>query len=117
MYISATMVSIEGAQAMAEHNELPAGMLRDRQVLVDSTESFLQAARSSKTSDVTTQLVRANMLEEKLEFLVRVVDQWTTAGGIGCSQSGDEQLRWDGLWVKDHAKKVDWITVGRFGGD
>ncbi|PSK60803.1 hypothetical protein B9Z65_953 [Elsinoe australis] len=115
MYISATMVSIEGAQAMAEHNELPAGMLRDRQVLVDSTESFLQAARSSKTSDVTTQLVRANMLEEKLEFLVRVVDQWTTAGGIGCSQSGDEQLRWDGLWVKDHAKKVDWITVGRFG--
>ncbi|KAF2151122.1 kinase-like protein [Myriangium duriaei CBS 260.36] len=117
LYISATLVSEQGAAAMSAQNELPAELLRDRQVLAHSTESFLQAARSSSASNATARLVRANMLEEKLLFVVQVLDQWTQAGGVGCSKEGDARLRWDGLWVKDHAKKVDWITVGRYGGD
>ncbi|GAM82152.1 hypothetical protein ANO11243_001310 [Dothideomycetidae sp. 11243] len=117
LYISATLVSEEGAAAMLTQHELPTELLRDRQVLQLSTESFLQACRTSSTSNATARVVKANMLEEKLMFVVQVLEQWTRAGGVGCSKEGDERLLWNGLWVKDHAKKVDWITVGRHGGD
>jgi len=102
---------------MAETHELPARLLRDREVLNQSVETLLTASRSSSGSSALTEIVRANMFEEKLEFLLRIVDQWIDGGGLGCSGNTHEQLQWDGLWVKDHAKKVDWVTVGRYGGD
>jgi len=57
------------------------------------------------------------MFRQKLEFLLQVVNQWIAGGGLGCMLPGEEQLQWTGSWVKDHAKKIDWITVGRHGGD
>ena len=117
LHVSATLVPAEGAAIMAANHELPARLLRDREVLSESLETLLAAARARSGSSTLADTVRANMLPEKLEFLLRVLNQWICGGGLGCSRPEEEQLQWDGLWVKDHARKVDWVTVGRLGGD
>lgn len=103
---------------MAANNELPAKLLRDRVILDQPLESLLYGCQLEGESEPFADVVRANMFEQKLEFLLMVLDQWLEGGGLGRSLSGSsEPLQWDGLWVKDHAKKVDWVTVGRYGGD
>lgn len=109
------MVPAEGAAYMEADHELPARILRDREVVNQSVETLLNAARSSKST--LSEIAKANMFEDKLRFLLEVLNQWIGGGGLGCSRPSDEQLQWNGLWVKDHSKKVDWITVGRRGGD
>lgn len=109
------MVPAEGAAHMEADHELPARLLRDREVINQPVETLLSAARSGKST--LSEISKANMFEEKLQFLLQIVNQWIGGGGLGCAQPSDEQLHWTGLWVKDHSKKVDWITVGRRGGD
>ncbi|KAF4555702.1 Serine/threonine-protein kinase plo1-like protein [Elsinoe fawcettii] len=114
LHISATMVAAEGVKHVQEFNELPAAMLREREIRIDTTEAFVRAAKSQSNDDPLTELVQANQLQRKLEFLLEIVTGWTNGGGLGL---GDEKLQWTGPWVSDHAKKMDWVTVGRFGGD
>ena len=67
------------------------------------------------------RIVKANALAEKLTFVLNTVDQWIRNGGIGQLDEDDggkgERLYWEGLMVKDGARKMDRITVGRCGGD
>lgn len=62
-------------------------------------------------------------MTEKLNFVLEVVKQWITNGGLGRLSDdedgkGGEKLYWEGLMVKEGgARKVDRVTVGRFGGD
>ena len=69
------------------------------------------------------RVVKANAVAEKLEFVLRVVEQWTRNAGLG-KLDDDEgtnvlegELRWEGLMVGEAARKVDRVTVGRLGGD
>ena len=64
-------------------------------------------------------------MQEKLDFVLQVVEQWERNEGLG-RLDGDqdgyrmaegEKLEWMGLAVRDGAKKVDRVTVGRYGGD
>ena len=69
--------------------------------------------------------MKANAVAEKLKFVLDVVSQWIDNGGMGrVDEDGDclgegrgEKLYWEGLMVKDGARKFDRITVGRYGGD
>jgi hypothetical protein len=68
--------------------------------------------------------VKANAVAEKLKFVRDIVGQWISNGGIGrldgdedCRGEKGEKLYWEGLMVKDGARKVDRVTVGRYGGD
>lgn len=101
-------------------HELPARLLRDRETMNAPIDTLLEAAARPDTDDNRLgEMVRANMFRQKLEFLLQIVQQWIAGGGLGCS-TGDpstDQMQWTGLWAKDHAKKVDWVTVGRYGGD
>lgn len=101
---------------MAANNELPARLLRDREILSQSVHKLLHGSQAGSEDDFA-DIVRANMFEQKLEFLLQVLDQWLEGRGLGCAGPGSERLQWNGLWAKDHAKKVDWVTVGRSGGD
>lgn len=58
-------------------------------------------------------------MAEKLKFVLEVVSQWIGNGGLGKldEDNGSEKLYWEGLCVKDGARKVDRVTVGRYGGD
>lgn len=115
--VSATLVSVEGANVMATGKELPASLFKDRRILSYSTEQFLQAANSDPSTSELASIVSANMFQDKVEFLIRIVSQWIDGGGLGCSREGEPKLEWEGLSVKDHAKKLAWTTVGRRGGD
>lgn len=112
-YVSATLVPEEGVTAIRDSHEIPNTYLRDRRVMMHSTDTFLKFSRSSSTSDANVRLFKANMLAEKLEFLSQVVDQWIEAGGVGYSSPSAAHLTWDQQWVTSLAKS-DWATVGRW---
>lgn len=68
------------------------------------------------------RLVKANQLQQKLEFVLNVVSQWVGNSGLGRLDEDEtecgEKLYWEGLSVKDgNVRKVERVTVGRFGGD
>ena len=117
-HISATCISPEAAAYLASHSDLLPHHVSSREVLADSVVSLLH-----ESGRVRMRIVKANALAEKLEFIEKVVGQWIAEGGIGrlCDDYGDgghgEKLYWEGLCVKDGAKKVDRVTVGRSGGD
>ena len=62
-------------------------------------------------------MVEANMVEEKMQLLLQILDQWISGGGLGRTGVEEERLQWQGSWVNEHARKIDWVTVGRLGGD
>jgi len=99
---------------LSEHKELPFKFIKTRNVLAGSLESLLYG----RNADVKSVLIaEANLLREKLRYVVDVVSEWMKAGGLGCAPENKVQrLQWDGPQLED-GKKEEWITVGRFGGD
>jgi hypothetical protein len=69
------------------------------------------------------RVVKANALAEKLGFVLQVVENWVRNRGLGRLDEDEDvesegKLYWEGLMVKDGgARKMDRVTVGRFGGD
>ncbi len=61
-------------------------------------------------------IIEANHLDDKLKFIIRLMDQWVAAGGLGCLLSDAQNLQWEGPQLSG-GKKLEWVTVGRFGGD
>ncbi|KAJ9624937.1 Cell cycle serine/threonine-protein kinase cdc5/MSD2 [Taxawa tesnikishii (nom. ined.)] len=117
LHASATLVSVEGVATIAANNDLPMKMLRDREILTFPVHTLLYGSRSSAAQASFGEVVRANMFEEKLQFLQQILEQWLGGGGVGCQGDVEHRLQWNGLWVNEHARKIDWITVGRYGGD
>ena len=67
-------------------------------------------------------MVKANDVVRKLEFVNDVVGQWLVNGGLGrldadADLGSGEKLYWEGAMVRDQARKVERVTVGRCGGD
>lgn len=114
--VSATMIPVEGFAAIEQQNELPVRLLRERETLFRPVHALLYGSQSGRGQKAFAEIVNANLMEEKLAFLLSVVNQWIEGRGLGCAGS-DEKLQWHGPWVKEHARKIDWITVGRRGGD
>ena len=93
--------------------------MSSREVFSDTITSLLHEG-----GRVRARTVKANAISEKLSFVLDVVGQWISNGGLGrLAEDGDsqglrgEKLYWEGLMVKDGARKMDRITVGRYGGD
>jgi len=63
------------------------------------------------------EAIRTNEVQEKLEWIRAVVGCWVREGGLG--RTGEERLGWCGLQERreDRKIKLQWITVGRPGGD
>ena len=117
-HISATCISPEAAAYLASHSDLLPHHVSSREVHADSIASLLH-----ESGRVRARVMKANTLAEKLQFIEAVAAQWIAEGGVGrlCDDEngsgGGEKLYWEGLCVKDGAKKVDRVTVGRCGGD
>jgi len=64
-----------------------------------------------------SEIVRTNEFVEKLSWIRAVVGCWIREGGVGWM--GEEKLGWSGLQEtrEDRKAKVQWFTIGRFGGD
>ncbi|KAH0236429.1 Pkinase-domain-containing protein, partial [Aureobasidium melanogenum] len=118
LHTSATLVPVEGVRAIEEKHDLPTKLLRDRQTLVHSIHALLYGSQpGGRGRKLFADMVQANMVEEKLYLLLQILDQWISGGGLGCTGVGEERLQWQGSWVNEHARKIDWVTVGRLGGD
>ncbi|KAK4998193.1 Cell cycle serine/threonine-protein kinase cdc5/MSD2 [Elasticomyces elasticus] len=115
IFVQATCISTEAAAHVAKHRELPSKFIRDRQTLNQSVHNIAYAAHRGRTQ--LAELVRANMLKEKSDFLLAVVGKWIEGGGLGCSKAGFEGMQWQGLQVEENVRKIEWVTVGRYGGD
>lgn len=63
------------------------------------------------------EVVRTNEIKEKLCWARAVIGCWIKEGGLG--KMGEERLGWSGLQERrdDKRIKLQWVTVGRFGGD
>lgn len=116
--ISATLLSVDAASHLAAHGELLAQHVNSREVHAGSVRTLLfESARP------VARVVRANQLAEKLAFVLKIAGQWAGNGGLGRLDEDDQayngvKLSWDGLTVKDSARKaVERVTVGRHGGD
>lgn len=116
--ISATCISPEAAAYLATHSDLLPHHVSSREVYTDSISSLLHEG-----GRIRSRVVKANVLAQKLAFVLRVVEQWISNAGLGRLDADEgaeamgEKLYWEGLTVKDGARKVDRVTVGRYGGD
>ncbi|KAH0832794.1 serine/threonine-protein kinase SAPK2 [Fonsecaea pedrosoi] len=63
------------------------------------------------------EIVRTNEIKEKLCWARAVIGCWIKEGGLG--RMGEERLGWSGLQERrdDKRIKLQWVTVGRYGGD
>lgn len=99
---------------LEENNELPFKFIKTRNVLSGTLESLLYGRNGDDKAVVVTE---ANLLRKKLGFVVDVIGQWVSGGGLGCAPDSQVQrFPWTGPRLED-GKKEEWITVGRFGGD
>lgn len=115
-HVSATCISPEAASYLATNSDLLPHHVSSREVFADSVQGLLHEG-----GRVRARIVKANALAEKLAFVRDVVTQWTRNGGLGCLDEDaggkGERLYWEGLCVRDGAKKMDRVTVGKYGGD
>lgn len=111
-----TCLSVEAAEYLTKHNEIPFKYIRHREVLSSSLRNLLHGSGAETMSyrDIT----QANCLSKKLQFIGQVVSEWLKAGGLGCltNEALQKPLAYDGPQIED-GKRQDWVTVGRYGGD
>ncbi|KAK8162821.1 P-loop containing nucleoside triphosphate hydrolase protein [Phyllosticta citrichinensis] len=100
-----TCLSLEATQHLAEFGELPFKYIRQRNVLTCLLRTLLHA-QGANGAEIKA-LASANLLKEKLDFIVMVVDAWICGGGLGRSS---DRLQWNGPQLDD-GKKQDWITA------
>ena len=126
--ISATCISPEASEYLRSHADLLPHHITGREILADSVHGLLH-----ESNRVRARVVRANDIETKLRFVNDVVGQWIRNGGLGRLDSDSdvvaelaasgrddvkgEKLYWEGMMVKDQARKIERVTVGRLGGD
>jgi hypothetical protein len=125
--VSATCISPEAAEYLRLNMDLLPHHITGREILADSVQGLLH-----ESNRVRARVVRSNDIETKLRFINNVVGQWIRNGGLGrldtdadvvaeLAVSGrdvkTEKLYWEGMMVKDQARKIERVTVGRLGGD
>jgi hypothetical protein len=102
-------------ECLREEGELPLKYIKRREVLSGPISALLY---TTSGGEGLVEVTEANLLQEKLRFVIEVVGQWVAGGGLGCSPERAQRTRWNGPQQKEGSgRKEEWITVGRFGGD
>lgn len=115
--VSATCISAEAAEYLRTNGDLLPHHITGREILADTVQGLLHESARTRA-----KVVRANDIEVKLRFVVDVVGQWISNSGLGRLDADQdvkkgEKLYWEGMMVRDQARKVERVTVGRLGGD
>jgi hypothetical protein len=113
--LSMTLLSLEGAAQVAKGKELLPVHVNGRVVVQDAVREVLRVGGEGR---IRQRLVRVNRVREKLAFAGEVVECWGRNGGLGVmDEEGEgEKLVWD-EGRGEGERKVERVTVGRFGGD
>ncbi|KAF2228647.1 Pkinase-domain-containing protein [Viridothelium virens] len=119
--VSLTHLTAVAARHLRAQRELPQKYIRQRATLACSTEALLRGTSIGGDGELRRfgEVVRANAVREKLELVRGVVEGWIEGGGLGRIGEGKDarEVFWDGQMAEDSGKKLEWVTVGRFGGD
>ncbi|KAI9687121.1 MAG: Cell cycle serine/threonine-protein kinase cdc5/MSD2 [Bathelium mastoideum] len=119
--VSLTHLSVPAARHLRAQRELPQRHIRQRDTLACGTEALLRGTAIGADGELRRfgDVVRANAVREKLEFVGRVVEGWIKGQGLGRVGEGEDvrDVFWDGQMAVEAGKKLEWVTVGRFGGD
>ncbi|KAJ9610464.1 Cell cycle serine/threonine-protein kinase cdc5/MSD2 [Cladophialophora chaetospira] len=101
------------AVGLASHGIVSSEAMDRRDELSLPLEDVL--ADSLRRSEM--EIIRTNEIKEKLCWIRAVIGCWIKEGGLG--KMGEERLGWSGLQERRNDKqiKLQWVTVGRFGGD
>lgn len=101
------------ANHLTKHGRLTTDSLERRRLMTLSLGDVIADSLRATEADV----VKSNEIKEKLSWIRAVVGCWIKEGGIG--RMGEEKLGWSGLQERRDDKKVklQWVTVGRLGGD
>jgi myosin-1 len=70
---------------------------------------------SADKEDSYKELTESNLLRAKIEFIYAVVVEWCQQGGLGCL-ADPKMYSWGGPQLEE-SRRLDWASVGRFGGD
>lgn len=94
----------------SEH--LPWKYVKTRAVLAASLQKLLFGTADQENYKEQTEV---NLLREKIEFIHRLVSEWCQQGGLGCLAKPTDHV-WEGPQLEE-TKRLDWASVGRYGGD
>ncbi|KAK5940714.1 Cell cycle serine/threonine-protein kinase cdc5/MSD2 [Knufia obscura] len=102
------------AKDMASYGQITHEAL-ERRDLKTFRLSDIQRQSGLRRSEM--EIIRTNEIAEKLDWIRAVIGCWIKEGGLGWT--GEERLGWSGLQERREDKKVklQWVTVGRPGGD
>lgn len=101
---------IETANVLKKQGHLDADELATRGIL--SYPTGVMARGLSQDKDFR-DIITANDLIEKLNFVKKMVGTWLESGGIGRAGS-EKYLKWEGMC---EASSLVWVSVGAQGGD
>ena len=106
-------LDVDDAKNLAKFGRLTNESLERRSLLTLSLSDIM--ADSLRAAEM--EIVVANEIKEKLSWIRAVAGCWVKEGGLG--RMGEEKLGWSGLRERrdDKRTKLQWVTVGRLGGD
>lgn len=98
---------------LEETGNVPWRHVKARANLRGSLQQLLYG--SADKEDTYKELTESNLLRAKIEFVYTVVREWTEQGGLGCLID-PKVYSWSGPQLEE-TKRLDWASVGRYGGD
>lgn len=104
---------LDATSLLEETGNVPWRHVKARANLRGSLQQLLYG--SADKEDTYKELTESNLLREKIEFIYAVVEEWVQQGGLGCL-ADPKKYSWTGPQLEE-TKRLDWASVGRFGGD
>ncbi|CAO2657012.1 Nn.00g058150.m01.CDS01 [Neocucurbitaria sp. VM-36] len=104
---------LDATSLLEETGNVPWRHVKARANLRGSLQQLLYG--SADKEDRNRELTESNLLRPKIEFIYAVVEEWVQQGGLGCLVD-PKVYSWTGPQLEE-TKRLDWASVGRFGGD
>jgi myosin-1 len=104
---------LDATSLLEETGNVPWKHVKARAHLRGSLQQLLYG--SADKEDSYKELTEGNLLRAKIEFIYAVVSEWCQEGGLGCLVD-PKVYSWGGPQLEE-SKRLDWASVGRFGGD
>lgn len=112
-YCKFLCLNLNATAELEENGNVAWEYIRERATLQASLQQLLYG--SANKEDSYKEMTEKNHLRAKIEFIYGVVADWCEQGGLGCLKDPREHS-WLGPRA-DEGKKMDWASVGRYGGD
>jgi myosin-1 len=112
-YCKFLCLPLDATSLLEETGNVPWKHVKARAILQASLQQLLYG--SADKEDSYKELTECNNLRQKIEFIYELVEEWCKMGGLGCLAEPKE-YSWTGPQLEE-TKRLDWASVGRYGGD